>query len=368
MESRTLSIVIPCFNEEDTLEACVDAVLKIADETLRLEIIIINDASTDASDRIAKELSRVHPEVQYFSHALNQGKGAALRTGFARATGDYVAVQDADLEYDPWDLKRLLGPIRDGKADVVFGSRFLSAGPHRVLYFWHSVGNKFLTLLSNMFTDLNLTDMETCYKVFTREVIQSIQIEENRFGFEPEVVAKIAQKRLRVFEMGVSYFGRTYAQGKKIGVSDGFRAIYCILRYNANKAPLPMQFLLYLFIGGTAAIFNLMVFLWMVHAGFAVTASVVSAFFLAAGVNYLLCITLLFRREAQWNTTLELVMFAIVVSCVALVDVMTTKFMIASGATVAGSKLTATGIGLVFNFLGRRFLVFGEKGRGPWTR
>jgi hypothetical protein len=197
MPSRvTLSLVIPCYNEEKTLEACIDKVLAIADDTLDLELIIVDDCSKDRSLEVAQSLKSRIPNLVVLHHEKNQGKGAALRTGFTHATGHFVAVQDADLEYDPMDLKRLLIPLRNGEADVVLGSRFLSLGYHRVLYFWHSLGNRFLTLLSNMLTDLNLTDMETCYKVFRRDVIQSIDIEENRFGFEPEVVAKIAQRRL----------------------------------------------------------------------------------------------------------------------------------------------------------------------------
>ena len=224
----TLSLVIPCYNEEKTLEACVDKVLAIQDDTLALELIVVDDCSKDGSVAVAMRLRERVPGLVVLRHEKNQGKGAALRTGIKHASGDYVAIQDADLEYDPMDLKRLIVPLRNGDADVVLGSRFLSAGHHRVLYFWHSLGNKFLTLLSNMLTDLNLTDMETCYKVFRREVIQSIEIEENRFGFEPEVVAKIAQRRLRIYETGISYSGRTYAEGKKIGVKDGFRAVYCL--------------------------------------------------------------------------------------------------------------------------------------------
>ena len=213
----TLSLVIPCYNEEKTLESCIEKVLEIQDEDLQLELIIVDDCSKDASRKVAAGLAERIPGLVLKHHDVNQGKGAALRTGIRHASGHFVAIQDADLEYDPMDLKRLLVPLRNGEADVVLGSRFLSHGYHRVLYFWHSLGNRFLTLLSNMLTDLNLTDMETCYKVFRREVIQGIDIEENRFGFEPEVVAKIAALRLRIYEMGISYRGRTYAEGKKIG-------------------------------------------------------------------------------------------------------------------------------------------------------
>ena len=253
-----LSIVIPCFNEEKTLVAGVDRVRAIATPDFRLEIIIVDDCSRDASLGIASELAKKYPEVRALHHEVNQGKGAALRTGFAAATGEFVAVQDADLEYDPRELIKLLAPLAEGSADMVVGSRFLSGGCHRVLYFWHSMGNRFLTLLSNMFTDLNLTDMETCYKVFRREVIQSIPIEENRFGFEPEIIAKASIRRLRIFEMGISYHGRTYEEGKKIGWRDGFRALYCILRYNAPTHVHTVQVLYKLFIGGGALFFSLL--------------------------------------------------------------------------------------------------------------
>jgi glycosyltransferase involved in cell wall biosynthesis len=223
-----LSIVIPCYNEESTIASLVAAVEKAPYPDK--EIIIVDDCSTDGTHGVLATLQgRV---AQIIFHQVNQGKGAALRTGFQHATGDVVIIQDADLEYDPNEYECLVAPIREGKADVVYGSRFMGAAPHRVLYFWHRVGNGLLTLMSNMFTNLNLTDMETCYKVFRREVIQSIPIEENRFGFEPEITAKLAKRDLRIFEVGISYYGRTYAEGKKIGWKDGFRAVYCILKYN----------------------------------------------------------------------------------------------------------------------------------------
>lgn len=224
-----LSVVIPCFNERNTIAEVVEAVQASPVESI--EIIVVDDGSTDGTRSLLQRT--IEPRVdQVIYHTRNQGKGAALRTGFAAATGDVVIVQDADLEYDPQDFSIVLKPIIEGKADVVFGSRFMGGQPHRVVYFWHMVVNRGLTLLSNMLTNINLTDMETCYKAFRREVIQSITIEENRFGFEPEITAKVAQTGCRIYEVGISYYGRTYQEGKKIGWKDGVRALFCILKYN----------------------------------------------------------------------------------------------------------------------------------------
>ena len=229
MLEAKLSVVIPCFNELGTISQVVEAVK--ASPVKNIEIIIVDDCSTDGTASLLRyQLGFQVNQVIY--HPQNQGKGAALRTGFAAATGDIVIVQDADLEYDPQEFPMVIQPIVEGRADVVFGSRFVGSHPHRVVYYWHMVGNRFLTTLSNMMTNINLTDMETCYKAFRRDVIQAVRIEENRFGFEPEVTAKVAKMGCRIYEVGISYYGRTYKEGKKIGWKDGFRAIYCILKYN----------------------------------------------------------------------------------------------------------------------------------------
>jgi glycosyltransferase involved in cell wall biosynthesis len=223
-----LSVVVPVYNERDSVRAVVERVLAAPFD---IELICVDDGSRDGSREILADLQQQHPQLRLLLQPHNLGKGAALRRGIQNATGDFLIIQDADLEYDPADYPLLLGPLIQGKADVVYGSRFLGGGAHRVLYFWHSIGNKVLTLLSNCLTDLNLTDMETCYKAFRREVIQSIPLEENRFGFEPEITVKVAKRRLRIYEVGISYWGRTYEEGKKIGWRDGMRAVWCLLKY-----------------------------------------------------------------------------------------------------------------------------------------
>jgi glycosyltransferase involved in cell wall biosynthesis len=224
-----LSVVIPCFNEAATIADLIERVRRAPVPSK--QIVVVDDGSTDGTREVLAALAEA-PDLTLILHPRNQGKGAALATGFRAARGEICIVQDADLEYDPHEYPLVIGPIVDGKADVVFGSRFQGAAPHRVVYFWHRVGNGFLTLLSNMFTDLNLTDMETCYKAFRTEIIQSIPIREKRFGFEPEITAKVAKRRCRIYEVGISYYGRTYEEGKKIGWKDGIRAVYCILKYN----------------------------------------------------------------------------------------------------------------------------------------
>ncbi|MEN9511255.1 MAG: hypothetical protein RLZZ370_1074 [Bacteroidota bacterium] len=232
----TLSIVIPAYNEGKTIHLILDRVRAVTlIHQMQKEVIIVNDCSRDDTEEAIQRYAQAHPDmpISYFRHEVNKGKGAAIHTGIAKATGDFVVIQDADLEYDPEEYNELLKPIFKADADVVYGSRFMGHHPHRILFFWHSIGNKFLTFLSNMFTNLNLTDMETCYKLFRRDIIQGLKLREQRFGFEPEVTARISRiPNIRIYEVGISYYGRTYAEGKKIGWKDGFRAIYCILKYN----------------------------------------------------------------------------------------------------------------------------------------
>lgn len=232
---QTLSVVIPAFNEEDTVRLILDQVLGLDIPGIQMEVILVNDCSTDSTQSVVEKYisESGSNSIHLFNQEKNQGKGAAIRRGIEESRGDFLVIQDADLEYDPHEYHKLLDPILNQKADVVYGSRFMGSNPHRILFFWHSVGNKLLTFLSNMFNNLNLTDMETCYKMFRSEIIKKIYLRENRFGFEPEVTAKISRvPGIRIYEVGISYYGRTYREGKKISWKDGFRAIYCIIKYS----------------------------------------------------------------------------------------------------------------------------------------
>ncbi|WMI69846.1 glycosyltransferase family 2 protein [Mangrovimonas sp. YM274] len=239
MKVTTLSIVIPAYNEALTIYMILDKVRKVELlNSIEKEILIVNDCSLDNTTEIVKSYIENHPtiNIKYFEHHINMGKGSALHTGIKNATGDYIVIQDADLEYDPNDYNELLNPVINGLADVVYGSRFKGSKAHRILFFWHTIGNRFLTFLSNMFNNLNLSDMETCYKLFRTDLIQSLDLKEQRFGFEPEVTAKISRiPKVRIYEVGISYYGRTYDEGKKINWKDGFRAIYCIFKYGIFK-------------------------------------------------------------------------------------------------------------------------------------
>ena len=257
-----LSLIIPVYNEEKSLKSIVDRTLSIQKdlEDVELELVIVDDCSTDGSFQIAQEL--ICENIKVFQHEKNKGKGAALKTGFLEATGDFIGIQDADMEYDPFDYIKLLRPLLEDKADVCYGSRYLMRDKRRVLYFWHTFMNKGLTYFANMYSNLDITDMETCYKLFKKDVIKKIapKLKENRFGFEPEVTMYVAQGKYRVWECAIHYNPRSYEEGKKIGAKDGLRALYCILHYGGQSAPLPMQFLIYLLIGGLSAIVNILLF------------------------------------------------------------------------------------------------------------
>ncbi len=356
----TLSLIVPCYNEENTLAGIVDRILELQSESLRLQIVIVDDCSSDKSREVAEKLAAIHPEIKLAFHTVNQGKGAALRTGFLEATGDFVGIQDADMEYDPQDYLIMLEPMLANKADVVFGSRYLLPETRRVLYFWHTRMNRFLTFVSNMFTNLDITDMETCYKLFRREVIQKIagKLQENRFGFEPEVTAYVAESGCRVWECAIHYHPRSYDEGKKIGWKDGLRALYCILHYGACNAPLPMQLILYFVIGGIAALADLTFFQIAIAAGMPVDAAVPAAFAGAAILNYFLCILILFRHKARWGTAGEIAAYIFTVLIMGLVDFGITKGLLACGWHVMAGKAFATLCGFIGNFFLRRNFVF----------
>ena len=359
-EAVTLSVIIPCYNERSTLSRIVERVLAVQNEQLKMELIIVDDCSTDGSFALAESLRQRHPEIKLIQHPRNRGKGAALHTGIDICEGDIVCINDADEEYSPSDLPRLIKPILEGKADVVYGSRFRKDEPRRVLYFWHSLMNRTLTLVSNMFTDMDLTDMETCYKVFRQDVIKSLDLKEERFGFEPEVTVKTANKGYRVYEMGISYSPRTYEEGKKISWKDGIHALYCIFHYGAAFAPIPIQLLIYLFIGGVAGLCNITFFLLLNQPPFSVPAAAGTAYILAAAVNYLLCITLLFRHKARFDTIGEILAYVLIVALSGLADVAMTTALMRAGIGGLWAKASASALVLIINFLGRKYFVFKE--------
>ena len=363
---KTLSLVIPCYNEEKTLREIVERCLSLRSDTLGLELVIVNDCSTDGSDAVARALAAEHPAVvKYVSHEKNMGKGAALRTGFLRAAGDYVGVQDADMEYSPHDYLTMLEPLADGRADVVYGSRYLLPDTRRVLYWWHTKMNKSLTAFSNMFTNLDITDMETCYKLFRREVIQEIapRLKENRFGFEPEVTALVANGGYRVYECAIHYNPRTVEEGKKINWKDGVRALYCIMHYSASTAPVPMQLIIYFFIGGFSAVCNLISFFALRRCGIALTPAILVAFGISSLVNYLLCIAVLFRHKARWSGFEEIATYFVTLAIMGALDFFITRGGISAGLSQGVAKTVSAIVGFFGNYILRRVLVFPEKKR-----
>ena len=355
-----MSLVIPCYNEVNTIENCIERCRKLASDNLELELVIVDDCSTDNSIAVAEKLSQQYPEVQLIKHAYNQGKGAALRTGFRHATGDFVGIQDADAEYDPRDYLKMLKPLREGRADVVYGSRYLRPSSRRVLYFWHTWMNRSLTFVSNMFSNLDISDMETCYKLFRRDIIQTIapQLREDRFGFEPEVTAHVAQMGCRVHECAIHYEPRSYEEGKKIGWKDGVRALYCILHYSAHTAPLPMQILLYFFIGLVCALLNISSFAVFSSVGLGLGLSVAAAFLVAAACNYLLCTAILFRHKARWSATGEIFAYILTIAIMGALDYAITLGLAGLGVSALWSKSWASFVGFIGNFVFRKYLVF----------
>jgi glycosyltransferase involved in cell wall biosynthesis len=361
-----LSLIIPCYNEAGTIEECVSRVRGIVSGNLEIEIIVVDDASTDGSLAILEKLAGEFGDITVLKHERNRGKGAAIRTGMLSATGDFVGIQDADTEYSPNDYLVLLEPCLDGKADVVFGSRYLRPDTRRVLYFWHTWMNKSLTFVSNMFTNLDITDMETCYKLFRSDVINKIAptLREERFGFEPEITAKVAQEGCRVYECAISYNPRSYEEGKKIGWKDGIQALFCILHYSAPTAPLPMQILIYLFIGFLSMTVNLASFSSLMYAEVSTGVSVIVSFLIAAICNYILCIAILFRHKARWGAAKEIAVYLVSVAGMCAIDYGVTLQLMNWGTSPFWSKFFGAVMGFVGNFLIRRNLIFREKGSG----
>lgn len=355
-----LTLIIPCYNEAATIETCILRCLELQNYDIDLEILVVDDCSKDGSAQIVENLQKQLPQISLLRHERNQGKGAALRTGFMHAQKEFVGIQDADMEYNPLDYVNLLKPLRENLADVAYGSRYLKSSPRRVLRFWHSFMNRRLTAFSNMFTNLDITDMETCYKLFRRDLIQELapRLQENRFGFEPEITCLVGREDCRVYEIAIDYNPRSYTEGKKIGWKDGLRAIYCILHYGAPFAPAPMQFVIYFFIGALCALADISLFAIFLACSMPITPAVMCAFLLAALLNYLLCLMLLFRHKSRWSGRAEFVSYIAVVAFMCAADVAMTLGFTWLGLAPVLSKTISTVIGFFGNFLLRKYVVF----------
>ena len=365
---KILSLIVPVYNEERTLKGIIEKTLSLDNEAkkqgldLKVEVVIVDDCSKDNSFKIAKSIALENKNVKVFQHKKNLGKGAALKTGFINANGDFIGIQDADNEYNPVDYLKMVRPLMEDRADVCYGSRSLKQDERRILYFWHTFMNKSLTFLTNMYTNLDITDMEVCYKLFRADIIKKIapKLKENRFGFEPEVTVYVAKGKYRLIECAISYNPRSYEEGKKIKAKDGLRALYCILHYGAHCAALPMQFILYLFIGAFSALVNIFVFMILVKS-FSLFYSVALAFIVSALVNYLLCIALLFRHKARWNSFGEILAYIITLIIMGLIDYYSTYWFLIVGFNNFFAKVFSNLIGVIGNFLLRKYFVFPEK-------
>ena len=353
-----VTVVIPCYNERDTLPTLITRLRAIEDDGVTLDIHIVDDGSTDGSPRIAQELSRKYDNVRATSLEVNQGKGAALRVGLRAAEGDFIAIQDADLEYDPGDLKRMIDFLRETDADVVVGSRFLNGDVRSDLNIWQSLGNRIITRLSNLLTGLKLTDIEVCYKVFRREALEGIELREDRFGIEPELIAKIARKRLRIYEIGISYTPRTRQEGKKIGIADGIRALYCVLSYNAYRAPILPQLVLFMLFGAIGILLDVSLFAFMRNAEVEISRSIVIAFLISASYQVCCVNPLLFRKGSRWKQALEPIVHGLGLIAAAVVDFSIFGILSGLGLPLEAAKslaIFAALLGLYFHY---RFLLF----------
>lgn len=362
-----LSLIIPIYNEEKTLKEILDRVLKIEDNTffkdnnISLELILVDDFSTDNSYNIIKNLE--NSKIKILKHSKNLGKGAAIKTGLIAANGDFIGIQDADSEYNPNEYIKLLKTMIENGADVVYGSRYLTQDNRRVLNFWHSFMNKGLTLFSNMYTNLAITDMETCYKLFKKDIIKSIapKLKENRFGFEPEITSYIAQEKCNVYECAITYNPRNYDEGKKIKAKDGFRALYCIMHYGKSSISLPFQFILYTLIGGICAVANISLFLFLTKIIDNLLINISISFIFSALLNYLLCIIFLFKHNAHFKTFGEILAYIITLIIMGSIDYVCTLAFLNLEMNNLLSKSLSNIVGLFGNFLLRKYFVFFEK-------